>query len=287
MSIRPSAIAFTCLVLAALPAGAQQDSALREAVRLATEGQGDSARALVRKRLATTAPADSTFPEVLYAAGVVAAHPDTALRYFRRTSVEYSASTWADRALLRIAQIMFAGGDLNGAYQSAQRILADYPFSAVRAPAAFWAGRAQLDLGDLAGACRLLTQAADSSADDVELANRARFYVQRCQGMPPPLAQKPDSTPRDSAAGANKPANPAAPLPAAWTVQVSAVRSPASADQAMKALKTYGWDSRVSRDADGFLRVRVGRYKTRAEAQRIAADIKRKLGGAPFVVEEQ
>lgn len=282
MSVRRSAIAFTCLALVAVPAAAQQDSTLREAVRLATEGQGDSARALVRKRLAATAPADSTFPEVLYAAGVVAANPDTALRYFRRTSVEYSASTWADRALLRIAQIMFAGGDLNAAYQSAQRILADYPFSSVRAPAAFWAGRAQLDLGDLAGACRLLTQAADSSVDDVELANRARFYVQRCQGVPPPVAQKPDSAPRDSSAAAPKPS-----APAAWAVQVSAVRSPASADQAMKALKTHGWDSRVSRDADGFLRVRVGRFRTKAEAQRLAADIKRKLGGAPFVVEEQ
>lgn len=284
MSVRRSAIAFTCLALVALPAAAQQDSTLREAVRLATEGQGDSARALVRKRLAVTSPGDSMFPEVLYAAGVVAANPDTALRYFRRTSVEYSASTWADRALLRIAQVMFAGGDLNAAYQSAQRILADYPFSGVRAPAAFWAGRAQLDLGDLAGACRLLTQAADSSVNDIELANRARFYAQRCQGMPPALAQKPDSAPGDTGAAA-RPTTPAAP--AAWAVQVSAVRSPASADQAMKALKTYGWDSRVSRDADGFLRVRVGRFRTKAEAQRLAADIKRKLGGAPFVVEEQ
>lgn len=280
MSVVRSAVAFTFLALAGMPAAAQQDSALRAAVRLATEGQGDSARSLVRRRLATTPPADSTFPEVLYSAGVVAANSDTALRYFRRTSVEYSQSPWADRALLRIAQIMYAGGDLNAAYQSANRILADYPFSTIRAPAAFWAGRAQLDLGDIAGACRLLAQAADSSIGDVELANRARFYVQRCQSLP--LAQKPDSAPADTSAAAPK--TPTAP--AAWAVQVSAVRSPASADQAMKALKTHGWDSRVSRDADGFLRVRVGRFKTKAEATRLAADIKRKLGGAPFAVEE-
>jgi cell division septation protein DedD len=73
----------------------------------------------------------------------------------------------------------------------------------------------------------------------------------------------------------------------AYAVQVSAVRSAGSADQAMKVLKTYGYEPRVSRDADGFLRVRVGRFKTKAEAQRLAADIKRKVGGAPFVVEEQ
>ena len=278
------------LWLAVVPVSgsAQQDSTLREAVRLATEGQGDSARALVRGRLAATAPTDSGFPEMLYAAGVVAADPDTALRYFRRASIEYSESAWADRALLRITQITFASGDLNTAFQSARRVLDDYPFSVVRPQAAFWAGRAQLDLGDLAGACRFLTQAADSAADDVELANRARFYVQRCQAMP--LARTPDSVPaaRDSAAAvAPNPAVAAAPAVVAYAVQVSAVRSPASADQAMQSLKRAGYQPRVSRDADGFLRVKVGRFKTKAEATRLATEIKRKMGGTPFVVEEQ
>src|SRR5262245_6867306 len=189
--MRRAALLAAALVLGPASTGAQQDSTLRAAVRLATEGQGDSARALVRTRPAASAPGDSTFAEVLYAAGVVAASSDTALRYFRRTSVEYSASPWADRALLRIAQITFASGDLNAAQQSAQRVLADYPFSPVRAQAAFWAGRSQLDLGDLPAACRLLMLAADSAAGDVELANRARFYVQRCQAVP--LAQKPDT----------------------------------------------------------------------------------------------
>jgi len=279
-------IALVLTLLAAVPrlVTAQQDSTLREAVRLATEGQGDSARMLVRRRLAATPAGDSSFPEVLYTAGVVAANADTALRYFRRTSVEFSESAWADRALLRIAQIMFASGDLNTARLSAQRVLADYPFSAVRAQAAFWAGRSQLDLGDFPSACRLLTQAADSAADDVELANRARFYVQRCQALP--VAQKPDTTPRDTVAAA-KPGTPTPATGTMFAVQVSAVRSPASADQSMQSLKRYGYEARVSRDADGFLRVRVGRYKTKTEAQRIATEIKRKLGGTPFVVEDQ
>jgi hypothetical protein len=282
------------LLLSPAFARAQQDSALREAVRLATEGQADSARSLVRARLAATPPSDAGFPEVLYTAGVVATSPDTALRYFRRTSVEYSESAWADRALLRVAQITFAAGDLNTAYQSAQRVLTDYPFSPVRATAAFWAGRAQLDLGDLPGACRNLTLAADSAALDVELSNRARFYIQRCQSLA--LVLRPDTTGvapvTGDTAGAPAAAAPLPPPPpgaaaaATWAVQVSAVRSPASADQAMRQLRTYGWEPRVSRDADGFLRVRVGRFKTRAEATRLAADIRRKVGGAPFVVEE-
>src|SRR5205814_1658985 len=113
-----------------------------------------------------------------------AADPDSALSYFRRTSIEHSQSPWADRALLRIAQLSFAGGDVNTAFRSADRVLTDYPLSTVRAQAAYWAGRSQIDLGNLAGACHYLKHAADSAADDVELANRARFYVQRCAGLP-------------------------------------------------------------------------------------------------------
>ena len=60
-----------------------------------------------------------------------------------------------------------------------------------------------------------------------------------------------------------------------------------AADQTMQALKHGGYDPRVLRDADGFLKVRVGRLKTRPEAQRLATEIRRKLGGTPFVVEEQ
>lgn len=278
------------LLLAVRPLSAQQDSTLKVAVRLVTEGQGDSARALVRAKLAATASTDSTYSEVLYTAGVVAANADSALAYFRRTSVEYSQSAWADRALLRIAQLAFASGDLNTAFRSAERVLADYPFSTVRAQAAYWAGRSQLDLGNLALACRHLTQAADSAGDDVELSNRARFYVQRCAAMP--LAAI-DTARRDTTVVAPAPGAPPAltppalPAPSFFTVQIAAVRSAGSADQTMQALKRAGYDPRVVRDADGFLKVRVGRFKTRTEAQRMAAEIRRKIGGTPFVTGEQ
>ena len=277
------------LLLVASPLAAQQDSALRVAVRLVTEGRGDSARALVRPRLGATPAADSIYPELLYTAGVVAAHPDSALRYFRRTSIEYSQSPWADQSLLRIAQLSFAAGDVATTSSSAQRVLTDYPFSTVRAQAAYWAGRAQIDLGNMAGACRLLSQAADSAGTDVELANRANFYVQRCANLP--LARA-DSAPADSAppspAAAPAPA-PAKPAPAGsgiFAVQVAAVRSAAAADQSMQALKRAGYDSRVSRDLDGLFKVRVGRFRTRAEAQRVATEIRRKVNVTPFVVEE-
>jgi cell division septation protein DedD len=55
----------------------------------------------------------------------------------------------------------------------------------------------------------------------------------------------------------------------------------------MRSLKAQGYAARVSRDADGYLKVRVGRFTTRAEAERLAREVKRKVGGTPFVVEEQ
>jgi len=40
------------------------------------------------------------------------------------------------------------------------------------------------------------------------------------------------------------------------------------------------------RDSTGFFKVRVGRYATHEEAQRVQARLKQKVGGHPFVVDE-
>lgn len=253
------------------------DSTLIVATRLVTEGRGDSARALVRGRLASLAASDSLYPEALYVAGVVAQSADTALYYFRRVSIDYSESSWADQALLRIAQLAFASGDYMTADQSAGRILSDYPFSDVRADAAYWLARVRLQEDSLAPACALLREASANAGDDVELANRAQFYLQRC----PPAGTRPEAT-SQSDSGA-KPASG----PVVYSVQVAAVRSAVAADQQMRDLRAAGYDPRVVRDPDGFLKVRVGRFSSRAAAQRLQAEIRRKLGGKPFVVEEQ
>jgi hypothetical protein len=281
-------------LLAGAPLSAQQDSSLRVAVRLVTEGRGDSARSLVRRRLAAVPPSDSSYAEVLYTAGVVASNPDTALKYLRRTTIEYSQSAWADRALLRIAQLSFAAGDATSTFSSAERVITDYPFSPVRAQAAYWAGRAQIDLGNLQSACRYLRQAADSSGDDVETANRARFYVQRCLNLP--AGAKKDSVRADTVAATTAPPKTppvtkvSPPLAGSaaktYAVQVAAVRSVAAADQSMQALKRAGYEPRVTRDTDGFFKVRVGSFKTKAEAQKLATDVRRKANLTPFVVEE-
>lgn len=244
------------------------DSVLSQATRLATEGQTDSARALVRRRIGALQPSDSLYPAALYAAGLVAGNADTALTYFRRASIEYSHSSWAAPALVRLAQFAYAARDFSTARVSAERVLSDYPVTPVRAQAAYWAGRARLELNELAAACGLMQQAETEAGADVETANRARFYLQRCRGVAPAPAE----TTRAAAT---------------FTVQVAAVRSAAAANDLMRRLTQYGYQPRAVREPDGLLKVRVGRYQSRTEAQRVAAALKTRLGGSPFVVEER
>jgi hypothetical protein len=253
------------------PVVAQQftDSTLRSAVQLVTEGQGDSARALVRARLAATPRTDSLYPEVLFVAGLVAEHLDSALAAFRRVGIEYSDSRWADDALLRSAQLTFAARDLPASRRATDRLLSDYPLSDVRAAAAYWAARVRLEEGEVADACAYLRQAEAAASDDVELANRARYYLQRCAVTP----AGPDT------------AQPPPPGRVQFAVQIAAVGTAEAADEVMRQAHTAGFESHVVRDGALF-KVRVGRYASRQEAQRTQAEIRRKLGGSPFIVEE-
>lgn len=271
------------------PLAAQEDPLLSAAVQLATEGYADSARTLVQQRISALAPSDPRYPEALFAAGVVATDINEALNYFRRVSIEYSRSAWADHALLRLAQLAFAAGDAQGTLRSSQRILTDYPLSEVRADANFWAGRAYLELGNAVEGCRLLTEAERQAnvvpetpdttvTADLELAHRAAYHLQRCTTVFAAM---------DSAAADTVDAPPAQPVegPLVYSVQVAAVGTATAADQAMRSLNAAGYDPHVIRDTDGLFKVRVGRYAARQEAQQLAQDIRRKLGGSPFVVE--
>ena len=278
-------LAVLLLGLAVTPVrlAAQHDSILVMAVRRATEGFGDSARAMVRARLRTLQPTDSLYAEALYVKGVVAASPDSAVADFRRVIVEFAQSSWADEALLRLGQLTLAGGDAAGAQRSFERVLTDYPASNVRPQALYWSARVKLEAGETTAGCARLAEARDAATTDVELGNQIAFYLQRCANLPAAAAPvrdtaKADTTTRRGAASAE---------PAFWAVQVAAVRTAAQADDLMRSLRTQGYTARVARDTDGLFKVRVGHYPTKAEAERLSREIKRKLGGAPYVVGEQ
>jgi len=276
----------TLLVLAVGPRGrlaAQTDARLIEALRLAQSGQVDSGRAIVRRLLATLSPGDSVFPQALLAAAKIAPDAQTVSSNLNRIVVEYGAGPWADDALLLLTQLYFAQHDPAQTVEAAERLNRDYPDSPLRPRANFSAGRAYFELKNEARGCELIRNALDGAGDDVEFKNQVSFYASRCSPPATPVTTTTTAT-----------ATPASPdtsskvpsTPRAYAVQVLAVKSAAQVDDMLTRLKVMGFEARVVRDSTGFFKVRVGRYATREEAQRVQARLKQKVGGQPFVVDE-
>ncbi len=258
-----------------------QDSLMREAVRLATEGQTDSAKALIQSRLDALSPLNPASAQLLFTAGLVSDTAEAAERYFRQVSIEYSSSAWADRSLLRLAQLAFADGDLSNSRRYTDRVLLDYPTSPVRGAAAFWAGRAEFDLDNPVSGCRYMAQAQREARDNIELQNQAAFHLQRCATV---LGISPQDS-ADSAAAGGGGGAPADPNQTIYAVQVAAVSTAAAADAAMQAIRAQGYTARVFRDQDGLLKVRIGRFTRRRDADALVRELRNRLGGQPFVVE--
>ena len=63
------------------------------------------------------------------------------------------------------------------------------------------------------------------------------------------------------------------------------MQSAAAADEMMQRLHSEGYEPHVIRDSDGLLKVRVGRFPRRADAEALLAELRSKIGGSPFVVE--
>lgn len=251
---------------------AQTDARLLDALKLAQNGQVDSARAVVRRLLATLTPADSAYPQALLAGAKIAPDAGVVATNLNRIVLEYGASPWADDALLLLTQLYFAQRDPAHTIQAAERLRRDYPDSPLRYRVAFPAARAYFELKNEARGCELIQEAlaGAGAAGEVEFTNQVSFYAGRCTGAttPPPVG--------DSAIA----------LPKTYAVQVLAVKSAAQVDDMLTRLRVMGFDARVVRDTSGLFKIRVGRYATRDEAQRTQQRLRTRLGGQPFVVEE-
>ncbi len=269
--------AAAALVLTAYPTNrltAQTDSRLLDALRLAQNGQVDSARTLVRRLLATLSPQDSAYPQALLAGAKIAPDAPTVATSLNRIVLEYGASPWADDALLLLTQLYFAQRDPAQTIQAAERLRRDYPDSPLRYRVAFPAARAYFELKNEARGCELIQEAlaGANAAGEVEFTNQVSFYAARCAAA---------TTPPPPPAG-----DSAAPVPKTYAVQVLAVKSATQVDDMLTRLRVMGFDARVVRDTSGFFKVRVGRYATREEAQATQQRLRTRLGGQPFVVEE-
>jgi predicted Zn-dependent protease len=204
-----AALAAGAALPGAVPAHAQTDPRLVDAVRAAQEGQSDSARARIQRLLAATPPTDTLYPQILYAQAMVAGSAGDMRRALQQVAVEYASSSWADDALLRLVQMDYAVRNLESAERNLERLRLDFPATPLLARAAYWAGRTYFDDNKPAAACRWLADGMAQAGTDVELQNQLGFLYQRCNMAADTAAAPADSTrppPSDSA-----PPTPAAP----------------------------------------------------------------------------
>ena len=316
------------------PAQSQTDSRLVDAIRQAQEGRGDSARTKVRHLLAATSPTDTLYPQIIYTQAMVASDANEMRRQLQRVAVEYSSSSWADDALLRLVQLDYASGNLEGAARNLERIRMDYPGSALLPQASYWAARTYFDQKSPELACRWIADGLGQARGNVELENQLRYLDQRCSGFraevaartdvdstsapsgvstvpstsptrvdtvklglpapvqptpsqpaptaPPPPAAVPVPSPADSPAAA---VATAAPTAGRFRIQVTAVRTPVTAEALAAKLRKQGFTPVIVQEM-GLYKVRVGDYPTKPAAVAALPQLKAKLGGGLFVVAE-
>lgn len=260
------------------------DTIFRAAQRLAAEGQGDSARALVGQRLDAAAPGSAEYVDALYWRAVVAATAADAERDLRTIVVTYPASARSADALMRLAQLELARGDRDQAVAHLQRIVIEHPDSPNRGRAEFWIARTLMDEGNMPTACARLADASRlTPPGQVELANQIGYLNQRCQGVDT-TAPAAGTRAAPHAAPHAPPAATGATAPAAatgvssrgrYTIQVAAFSTLASATGVRDVLMSRGYPARVVGTAKPF-RVRIGRYETRAEADAAAKAMRAK-----------
>jgi tetratricopeptide (TPR) repeat protein len=274
------AVLAAAVVLAALhrvaAAQAALDPRLQAAVTLAQAGRTDSARAVVRRLLITLSPQDSVYPEALYVqGGMLSSDPQSAATSLQRVVVEYSRSSWADDALLRLSQLYEAQNDPASAIQSVERLRRDYPDSPLLPRAAFVGARSAFDLRDEGRGCSYIRDALAGAGDDVEFKNQVGFYSERCQTSSAAVAATSTGVDTQSRRAAGR-----------FGVQVLMGKSAPQIDDMLSRLKTLGYAAHVVRDSSGYMKVRVGPYPTRDAAQRAQGQLKTRFGGQPFLVEE-
>ncbi len=265
------------------PAAAQTDPRLVAVVRLAQDGQADSARGIIRRTLETTPPSDSLYPEVLFTSGMVAATEYDRRISLRRVIVEYSTSDWADDALLLMGQVEYANGNPGASLAQFTRLLADYPASPLAAVAAFWGARAAGDLNNGAEACRIADLGLAAPTEDIEVKNQLQYQRQRCAAL---VVKAPEPVVDTTKTVVPEPRPAPASITKGFRVQVIAAPTEAKATATIERVKGIGYEAVIVREG-GFFKVRAGPFATRAEAQTAMAKIRTRLGGQPFVVADK
>jgi DNA polymerase III subunit delta len=280
------------------PAQAQTDSRLIEAIRQAQEGRGDSARTRVRLLLASTSPTDTLYPQIIYTQAMVASDANEMRRQLQRVAVEYSSSSWADDALLRLVQLDYASGNLEGAARNLERIRLDYPGSTLLPQASYWAARTYFDQKAPEQACRWIAEGLSQSRGNVELENQLNYLDQRCAGVranvalqsPSPAQPAPSGDTGTSALPSGRPdtvtsplTNSAPPSPTPATPDTTTVPQPSTPAPPPRAEPPPAPAQPVQ--TAGRFRIQITAVRAPVTAEALAAKLRRQ-GHFPVIVQE-
>ena len=289
--------AYSALTALSAPSAlSQTDPRLIQVIRHAQEGQSDSARVQVQRLLAATSPRDTLYPQIVYTQAMVASDAGTMRRQLQRVAVEYSSSSWADDALLRLVQLDYAGANLDGAARNLERIRLDYPGTSLMPQAAYWAARTYFDQKKPDLACRWIADGMAGAKGNIELENQLGYLNQRCSRV---------------AATGRLPADSQAGMQASPDSQVSTANAPADTSSSVQRIDTVHLQGAEPRVPDANLPARqpdaagaapatrpgsaarpVARYRVQIAAVRTAAAAEvtatqlESRGFAPVTVQE-
>lgn len=269
-----------------------------EVVRLAQDGFGDSARVVMAKLLAQTSPVDPAYPEALYTAAAVAKTLTETRLHYARIAVDFPNSAWADKAILRLAQLDYGSGNSESAVIRVKRLFTDFPQSQVVPVAALFGARAAFERRDGQLACDWIARGLARVGNDIELRNQLEFTRQRCTpaelarlaALPnpdsvkpptPPVVSPPVSTPPSTTTRTVPP--PVAANAGPWRVQVAAIVDPTSIRRVIEQIETAGFTAYRVAGPNGLTKLQAGPFATREAAVAQLAKLQAVVGGAPFI----
>jgi cell division septation protein DedD len=255
-------------------------------------GNGADARALLDSLVRAQQPGGNDLAEALYWRATLAERATDAERDWKRLTIESPLSPRAADALVRLGEFETLRGRPAMARPYFDRVVKDFPNTPQRAKSTLWTVRGWFDERNAEQACAALSTLPAASVPDGELRLQYDELGRRCTpkgALTPKGANTPKSADTPKSAnelkGANEPksANATAEGDARYSVQLAAFDTRAEAEASVKRLVARDIAARVDGDAKPF-RVRVGRYKTRAEAVAALATLK-KQGQSGFIAE--
>jgi cell division septation protein DedD len=253
------------------------DSLYLRAQRLVNEGDTARGRSIVDSLVRTTRDGTDARANALFWRATIAADSSAARRDYLTIVIDYPLSPRTADALLRLGQAEFGWGDRTASLRHLERLVLEHPASEATVDGWIWIGRARIADRELAAGCTALDSARGHvRAGDVERSNQITFARQPCRmlAVAPSTPASPATSPSHPPGGtvSGPPADAASPR--RWSAQVAAYKLKADAEKMAKTLSERGYDARV--DAVSLFHVRIGSFRTRAEAVAMVANLKQR-----------